>query len=105
MFRDSFWQGWGHSVSLGSATHPLLPQILGFSSYLIDTPKEGEELAEKGGTHAGNVHKGSLEVGVGGELGRDLSDLRLALSSKGLLYSPTCNYLFAKGHPTAQGTG
>lgn len=43
------------------------PRSLGLSSYLIDTPKEGEELAEKGSTHAGNVHKGSLEVGVGSE--------------------------------------
>lgn len=24
---------------------------------------------------------------------------------EGRLHSPTCNYLFAKGHPTAQGTG
>lgn len=57
----------GSSVSLGSAVHPPLPQTLGLSAYLIDTPKEGEELAEKGGTHAGNVHKWSLEVGVGSE--------------------------------------
>lgn len=56
----------GHRVSLGSAAG-LSPQILGFSSYLIDTPKEGEELAEKGGAHAGNVNEGPLEVGGGCE--------------------------------------
>lgn len=74
-------KGWGHGVSLGSAAPS--PRISGLSSYLVDTPKEGEELAEKSGTHAGNVHKGSLEVGVGCEEGWGLPDLGLTFSSNG----------------------
>lgn len=59
----------GDGVSAWAQQPPFPPlcQILGLSPYLIDTPKEGEKLAEKGSTHAGNVHKGSLEVGVGSE--------------------------------------
>lgn len=74
-------KGWGHGVSLGSAAPS--PRISGLSSYLVDTPKEGEELAEKSSTHAGNVHKGSLGVGVGCEEGRGLPDLGLTFSSNG----------------------
>lgn len=40
--------------------------------YLVDTSKEGEELAEKGGTHAGDMHKRALGSGASAEWGRSL---------------------------------
>lgn len=62
VFRDSFWQEWWKWVSAWPPQPPLplcFPQ--GFP-YLIDATKEGEELAEQGSTHAGDMHKRALGV-------------------------------------------
>lgn len=56
----------GKRPQRGSAAHPSPPASSG-RPYLIDTPEEGEELAEQGGTHARDMNERALGDGSGRE--------------------------------------
>lgn len=72
--------------------------MLPVPTHLVDSPKEGEEAAEQGCAHAGNMDKGALWGQRWGLRSVPLTQPTACSSHR------ECPHLLAQGHAATQGT-